>query len=520
MIKVIFIYNGKEISFICDPNQKIKYYCQKICQILNINIYNVYFICNQQNLIFELTVKELIDPRYNLVKDIIILIFDKNNNNIIDKVLIKSNEIICPTCKTFVNIFINDHKISICFCQNNHYVCFLEEKPNQINCSCCRKIFSYVSYKCNICKFYLCEIHKNSHKHLEELKLHQNNFSFQRKEEKNNINTNSNYYNEIMLQYNFDQNNIDNIEDINIFGLYFVNQNKGKCKMLINGNQFDIQAKLNSNFINTYLRKNANYFEIKLILNNIITDMSCMFENTPLIKVLFPFNFDTSYITDMSYMFAGCSSLMFLPDISNWNTINVTNMRYMFSSCILLKSLPDLSKWNTINVTDMSHMFAYCTSLESLPDISKWNTKNVKNLNGIFNSLQLNILPDISNWDTRNLISINAMFYKCSRLLKLPDISKWKTTKIENISYLFYNCSSLSFLPDISKWDISNLNNISYMFSGCSSISYLPDISKWNNNYITKDNFISGCTSLSYLPANLNILNNNNEFKNCLNLLI
>ena len=58
------------------------------------------------------------------------------------------------------------------------------------------------------------------------------------------------------------------------------------------------------------------------------------------------------------------------------------------------------------------------------------------------------------------------------------------------------------------------------MFSGCSSITYLPDISKWNNNYITKDNFISGCTSLSYLPANLNILNNNNEFKNCLNLLI
>ena len=65
-----------------------------------------------------------------------------------------------------------------------------------------------------------------------------------------------------------------------------------------------------------------------------------------------------------------------------------------------------------------------------------------------------------------------------------------------------------------------NLNNISYMFSGCSSIAYLPDISKWNNNYyITKDNFISGCTSLSYLPANLNFLNNNNEFKNCLNLL-
>ena len=33
-------------------------------------------------------------------------------------------------------------------------------------------------------------------------------------------------------------------------------------------------------------------------------------------------------------MFAGCSSLSSLPDISKWNTNNAINMRYMFYGCL------------------------------------------------------------------------------------------------------------------------------------------------------------------------------------------
>ena len=53
---------------------------------------------------------------------------------------------------------------------------------------------------------------------------------------------------------------------------------------------------------------------------------------------------------------------------------NVTNMSYMFYNCESLISLPDISKWNTNNVKDMCYMFCNCYSLSSLPDISKWNT--------------------------------------------------------------------------------------------------------------------------------------------------
>ena len=48
----------------------------------------------------------------------------------------------------------------------------------------------------------------------------------------------------------------------------------------------------------------------------------------------------------------------------------------MFYKCETLSLLPDISKWDTSNVTDMSYMFNYCETLSSLPDISKWDTSN------------------------------------------------------------------------------------------------------------------------------------------------
>ena len=68
-------------------------------------------------------------------------------------------------------------------------------------------------------------------------------------------------------------------------------------------------------------------------------------------------------ITDMSFMFSGCSSLSNIPNISKWNTNKVINMSSMFCECSSLSNLPDISKWNTNNVTDMNSIFSGCSSL-------------------------------------------------------------------------------------------------------------------------------------------------------------
>ena len=66
-------------------------------------------------------------------------------------------------------------------------------------------------------------------------------------------------------------------------------------------------------------------------------------------------NFDTSQVTNMSYMFAGVSNLATL-NLSNFDTSKVTNMGYMFAGMRNLTTL-NLSNFDTSKVTDMNDMF-------------------------------------------------------------------------------------------------------------------------------------------------------------------
>lgn len=85
-------------------------------------------------------------------------------------------------------------------------------------------------------------------------------------------------------------------------------------------------------------------------------------------------DFDTSQITDMSFMLSNLSNLKSI-DVSNWDTSNVTDMTYLFQGDLALNNL-DVSKWNTSNVTDMSYLFNQISSLTSL-DVSNWDTSIV-----------------------------------------------------------------------------------------------------------------------------------------------
>ena len=91
---------------------------------------------------------------------------------------------------------------------------------------------------------------------------------------------------------------------------------------------------------------------------------------------------NTEEMTDMSRMFAECSSLTSL-DLSNFNTANVTNMSEMFSGCRSLTSL-DLSKFNTKKVTNMSNMFYNCRSLTTITVSNLWDVSNVTNGDAMF----------------------------------------------------------------------------------------------------------------------------------------
>ena len=140
--------------------------------------------------------------------------------------------------------------------------------------------------------------------------------------------------NEIILKYKINEK--DKKEGkIKIFGYDFVLNNKYKIKIKINEKEEELKQYLEIK------DKDQNGIEIKLI--------------------------GIEKVTNMSWIFKGCSSLLNLPDISKWNTINVTDRSCMFSDCYFLLNLPDFSKWNTNNVISMSSMFYCCKEGLNIP---------------------------------------------------------------------------------------------------------------------------------------------------------
>jgi surface protein len=73
-------------------------------------------------------------------------------------------------------------------------------------------------------------------------------------------------------------------------------------------------------------------------------------------------NLNTSSVTNMDSMFAGCTELTTL-DLSHFDTSNVTKMDYMFDNCSNLTTIYCGENWNTDKVESSWHMFWACKSL-------------------------------------------------------------------------------------------------------------------------------------------------------------
>lgn len=79
--------------------------------------------------------------------------------------------------------------------------------------------------------------------------------------------------------------------------------------------------------------------------------MSSMFREAPKYQQYFGTGWDTSNVTDMSWMFYGS---IFNKDLSDWEVHNVKHMNSMFE---LNTEYNRLSEWNASNVLDMSSIF-------------------------------------------------------------------------------------------------------------------------------------------------------------------
>lgn len=152
---------------------------------------------------------------------------------------------------------------------------------------------------------------------------------------------------------------------------------------------------------------------------------------------------DSSNVTHMMNMFEACRSL----DSICWlDTSKVTNTRYMFADT----SITTVPLFDTSRVSVMGSMFAGCRSLVTVP---LFDTHNVEGMASMF--LGCVSLQSVPTFDTGNVRAIQYMFSGCSSLTSLP---LFDTHNVEVMQSICSGCSSLTNVPLLNTQNVTNMN--------------------------------------------------------------
>ena len=519
-----FIYNNHELKIPAKRNEFMKDIFKRYIIKIEKNINDIYFLYNGNKINDEIKLEEI----NNLDNNINILVYeymdiDENEN----KYTIKhSKDIICPICSENCLISIEDYKIKLNQCDNEHQMpnLLLDEfndsqkiDESKIICHDCKKnkleIYDNKLFKCcecnyNLCplcitkhnkehitidydyKKYLCNIHgerytsycKECHKNLCDL------CEFKHNKEHKFI-----YHRQIIENDNCLIKLKDLKKQIDSFKKEIHDIINKLNKVVKN---FEIYYNISSNIINNYTIKNKNY-QILMNINNlnvqneiIIKEIANILNENKIenkikeIDEIYEKMITRNEIT-MQYKIENEGNIRIFGDTFVKNNKNnchliIGHKKYDLCSFLNIKDFEIDNDINEIieiklkeinNITNMRSMFKDCISLLSLPDIHKLNTCNIIDISFLFSKCSsLKLISDISNWNVNKITNISCMFQGCLSLKSLPDISKWNIKNVKYMNSLFNNCPLLTVLPDISHWDTSNVIDMHMLFNKCSSL--------------------------------------------------
>ena len=170
---IIFLYKGQETKVQCYKQEKMTDIFKKYESKVGLNVTNLFFIYNGNKINEELKLEEIInktDINENMIN---ILVYEKNQQIKIENIM-KSKEIICPTCKD--NVLINMKKYKMSFnCKKGHNIKnkllsenILDIDMSQIKCNNCKEknkgnTFNNGFYRCITCKINICPLCKANH---------------------------------------------------------------------------------------------------------------------------------------------------------------------------------------------------------------------------------------------------------------------------------------------------------------------------------------------------------------------
>ena len=160
-------------------------------------------------------------------------------------------------------------------------------------------------------------------------------------------------------------------------------QDENEDKLKLQGKKyalFEIKIQEGKNTVYLYC-SDVESSEVKI--SNLVNNFYGIFGDTDHVSISV-IACDTENVSNMAFMFSGCSSLKDLKFSESFNTTKVTGMKFMFSGCSSLTEL-DLNNFDTTNVTDMSFMFLGCSELKKINFGQNFNTTEYTDMSNMFN---------------------------------------------------------------------------------------------------------------------------------------
>ena len=139
-----------------------------------------------------------------------------------------------------------------------------------------------------------------------------------------------------------------------------------------------------------------------------------------------------------------------------------------------------IENWNTSKVTDMSYLFAKVVGVYDFDlDLSNWNISRVKSIKNMFGDYhQDNLILKATHQD-HGLCFINSDS-ELNKILKLKNVSSNKGVCMISVVNIH-----ICFNQDITKWETSNVLDMSWMFH--SAIQFNPPIN-WDTSSVINRN--------------------------------
>lgn len=167
--------------------------------------------------------------------------------------------------------------------------------------------------------------------------------------------------------------------------------------------------------------------------------------------------FDLSNVTDLSYIFNSCRSLISLPSNLNWGEI--TNVVAAFRDTASLNY-------------EVNLVLSDVPSVEGIfqrSNISKILNLSVQSAYTAFNAFESSKLTEIDNIDLPKVIVASYAFSN----IPIVHFPKINAPEITDCSFIFYNNQSMQSL---AYWDFSKVTAAINMFKGCSALSSIGDV--------------------------------------------